>query len=327
MDRVTAGIIAVVALIIVIAGSIWYYFGLLALVRLILFTGFFGLAALSAIFSAVLIYARSKYLIPALISLVFSAYAAYQCYAWQHPYHVAVIAIGYILVFLAGLWWISEPDLSLYERLRGAHSLEKAGRFRAAARKYEKKADYTRAAECYLKAGLAESAAWCYEKAEKYEKAGEIYERLAVEKGDSYYWKEAYEMYRKAGENLKAAKCLERYAEDEPWFWEDVARIYEENGDEENARRAWMRALEYYRKEAEEDGVFWEDVAKIYEKMGDVERARDAMTKFAEYCENEAKNDPAWWKHVAEAYEHLGEKEKAENAMKRYSEYRSKTEG
>ncbi len=90
---------------------------------------------------------------------------------------------------------------------------------------------------------MEESAAWCYERAELFAKAAEIYEKLAAEKGDAYYWKEAYELYRKAGELRKAAECLEKYAEEEPWFWEDVAKIYEEAGDLESSRKAWQRLL------------------------------------------------------------------------------------
>ncbi len=322
MDRVTLTLAVALLIILGIAGYITHAFGAVMLLRVILFIGYLGLAAFSAFFTALLLYAKSRYFLPSFLSLLASGYAAYQCYTWQQPMHVAYITAAYIIIIAAGLWWISEPDLSIYERIRSPQALEKSGRYRAAARKYEKKQEYAKAAECYLQAGLQESAAWCYEKAEMYTKAAEIYEKLAEGKGDNFYWKEAYEMYKKAGETVKAAKCLERYAEDEPWFWEDVAKIYEESGDIENARRAWKEALEYYIKEAEEEGVFWEDVAKIYEKLGEEDKAREAMLKFAEYCENEARSNPAWWKHVAEAYETLGNSAKAKEALEKYNEYR-----
>lgn len=73
-----------------------------------------------------------------------------------------------------GFWWISEPDLSIYKRLRSAEQLEKGERYRAAARKYKKKGEFAKATECYLKAGFQESATWCYGKAEIYAKTAEI---------------------------------------------------------------------------------------------------------------------------------------------------------
>ncbi len=327
MDRLTAVLIAALLCVLGVVAAIIHFFGLWFLIRLILGLGFLGLAIVFAVIFGILLYARSfKYATLSALGLVTSAYAVYQCYVWRHPMHILYILIAYILVLAFGIWYISEPDLSVVERLKSAASLERAGNYRAAARKFEKKGDYLRAAECYLKAGMLESAAWCYERAEKYEKAAELYERLAREKGESYYWKEAYEFWKKAGDRVRAAKCLEEYAKEEQWYWEDVAKLYEEAGREDDARRAWERALEYYLKEAKEEGVFWEDVAKIYERLGLKEKAKEAWRRYAEYCEREAEKDPAWWKHVAEAYEMLGEKEKAEEARKRYEEYRRSRE-
>ncbi len=321
MDRLTAVFLAVIAGVLAVAVAIVHFFGIWFLIRLILGLGFLGLTLVFGVMFGILIYAKSfKYALLSSLGLVSSAYALYQCYTWQNPMHVLYIIAAYLLALVAGVWWISEPDLSVSERLRSATSLMKSGNYRAAARKFEKKGDYVKAAECYVKAGMLESAAWCYEKAEKFEKAAELYEKLAREKGESYYWKEAYEFYKKAGDKVKAAKCLEEYAKEEPWFWEDVAKLYEEIGMMEEAERAWRKALEYYVKEAKEEGVFWEDVAKIYEKLGDKERAKDAWRKFAEYCEKEAEKDPAWWKHVAEAYERLGDTNKVEEARRKYEE-------
>ncbi len=323
MDRLTAALVGIAGVILAVAVAIAHFFGIWFLIRLVLGLGFLGLTVMFAILLVVLLYARTfKYVpIPAL-GLISSAYALYQCYTWRHPIHVLYVIIAYAVVLVVGIWWISEPDMSLGERIRSAQSLERSGNYRAAARKYEKKGDYVKAAECYVKAGMLESAAWCYEKAEMFDKAAELYERLAREKGESYYWKEAYEFWKKAGNKLKAGKCLEEYAKEEPWYWEDVAKIYEEIGRKEEAERAWRRALEYYLKEAKEEGVFWEDVAKIYERLGEKEKAREAWFKYAEYCEREAKKDPAWWKHVAEAYEKLGDLKKVEEAKRRYDEYR-----
>ncbi len=52
----------------------------------------------------------------------------------------------------------------------------------------------------------------------------------------------------------------------------------------------------------------------IYAKLGEEDKAREAYRKFLEYCLKEAEEDRMWWKHVAEAYEMLGEKKKAEEA-------------
>ncbi len=148
MDRFTAFAVVCLAIIVLAAGGIAYFFSPLFLLRVILFLAYLGVAAISAIMVAVLIYAKSKYTIPSLVSLLASLYALYQCYTWENPMHVAYITLAYVLVLAFGLWWISEPDLSFYERLRGAEALEKAGRYRAAARKYEKAGNYMKAAEC-----------------------------------------------------------------------------------------------------------------------------------------------------------------------------------
>ncbi len=312
MDRLTAALVAAASIFIAAIAAITYYFGLLFLVRLIFGIGYALLSVVFAVLLGVLVYARSRYAALAVIGLASSTYAAYSCYTGD-LLSVAYITIAYIAAIAFGIWYISEPDLSIVERLRSAEGLERSGNHRAAARKYEKSGNYLKAAECYEKAGMLESAAWCYERAEMFERAAELYERLASEKGDTYYWREASEFYKKAGKLLKAAECLEKYAEDEPWFWEDVAKLYEEAGSDKSVE-AWRKALEYYTREAEEEGVFWEDVAKIYERLGESERAREAWKKYAEYCEREAEKDSSWWRHAAEAYEKLGMKEKAEEA-------------
>jgi len=243
MDRLTASIIALITAILAIAASIAYYFGIIFLVRLVVGLAFLSLTILFAIIFGVLIYAKSKYSILALLGLLTSSYAVYECYVWNNPLNIAYIIGLYIIAAILGLWWISEPDLSFSERLRTAKSLENSKNYRAAARKYEK--------------------------------AAELYEMLAKQKNESYYWKEAYEFWKKAENKRKAAECLERYAEDEPWYWEDVAKLWK-SIDKEKARNALQKTLEYYLKEAEEEGVFWEDVAKTYEELGEKEKAKEA---------------------------------------------------
>lgn len=324
MDKVTALFILGIVVLICIIFGIGYVFGIVFLIRLVFGIGYGLLTVIFAVLLGILIYAKSKYSIISAVAFLLSAYATYQCYVWNQPIHVALITAGYIIAALVGIWWISEPDLNLIERIRSAESLERAGRFKAAARKYEKKNDYVKAAECYIKSNLLESAAWCFERAEKYDDAAKIYEKLAGEKEDSYYWKEAYEMYKKANDKRNAARCLEEYAKEEPWYWEDVAKLYEEIGDTDKSKEAWKKSLDYYVNEAKEEGVFWEDVSKIYEKLGETEKSKEAMLKFIEYAKKEAEKDESWWKHVAESYEKLGMKSEAEEAWGRYREYRNR---
>ncbi|WP_087037990.1 tetratricopeptide repeat protein [Thermococcus litoralis] len=325
MDKLKLYLIGFLVAIIAIAAGIIYKWGFWMLVRIVLSLGFLGLTLMLGFFLALTLYAESwKYAGLLVIPTALSAYATYLSITWQKLKIVGGIIVLFVLGLAFGIWYISEPDLSLTDRFRSAESLERAGKYKAAARKYEKKGNYLKAAEMYEKLGWMESAAWAYEKAEKYKRAAEIYEQLYEKEKDTYYLKEAHEYWKKAGNMERAAKALERYAEEEPWFWEDVAKLYEELGNEEKAREAWEKALEYYKGEAQEEGVFWEDVGNIARKLGNEELAREAYQKFLEYCLKEAEEDPMWWKHVAEAYEYLGEKEKAEEARKKYEEYRQR---
>ena len=325
MDRLKAYIIGFVLVLLAIAGGIVWYGGWKLLLQVILVLGFLGVTLMLGFFTALTLYAESwKYGAVLAVFTAISAYGLYLSATWQKLKVVAGIIVLFIAIVAFGIWYISEPDLGLIDRFRPAEKLERMGKYKQAARKYEKAGNYVKAAEMYLKLGWLESAAWAYEKAEKYEKAAELYEKLYEKEKDTYYLKEAHEYWKKAGDMERAAKALERYAEEEPWFWEDVAKLYEELGNEEKAKEAWKKALEYYRKEAEEEGVFYEDVGNIARKLGMEELAREAYGKFLEYCLKEAEEDPMWWKHVAEAYEYLGEKEKAEEAKRRYEEYRQR---
>ncbi len=325
MDRIKAYLIGFLIAVIAIAAGVVWYGGWKLLLQVILTLGFLGVTLMLLFFTGLTLYAESwKYGIILAIFTVISGYGLYLSIKWRNLYHILAIIIFFVAVLAFGIWYISEPDLSISDRFRSAGSLESAGKYKAAARKYEKAGNYLKAAEMYEKLGWMESAAWAYEKAKKYEKAAEIYEQLYEKENDTYYLKEAHEYWKKAGNMDRAAKALERYAEEEPWFWEDVAKLYEELRNEEKTKEAWEKALEYYQREAEEEGVFWEDVGNIARKLGREELAREAYKKFLEYCLKEAEEDPMWWKHVAEAYEYLGEKEKAEEAKKKYEEYRQK---
>ncbi len=324
MDRMTAAIAIFIITILTFIGAVIYIFSFVALLKIVFGMAFLGTLLVFGMFSAITAYAKSyRFLLIFVGAMLLSGYGLYSVYVWN-PAGIATVIGTFVLAFLIFVWYISEPDLSIAERFSTPESLMKNGNFRAAGRKFEKKGDYTRAAEAYIKAEMLESAAWAYEKAEKYREAAEVYEMLAEKHGDAYYWKEAYEFYKKAGDLRKAAECLEKYAMDEPWFWEDVAEIYEQIGDERKMMKALECALEYYKKEAEEEGVFWEDVAKLYRKLGKDELSEGAWVNFARYCEAEAENDPAWYRHVAEAYEELGLHERAAEAKKKYEEYRAK---
>ncbi|ASJ03650.1 GlcNAc transferase [Thermococcus profundus] len=325
MDKLKAYLIGFLIAVIAIAAGIVWYGGWKLLLQVILVLGFLGVTLMLLFFTGLTFYAESwKYGAILAVFTVISGYGLYLSWVWKNLEVVAGIIVFFIAVVAFGIWYISEPDLGLVDRFKSAESLEKAGKYKQAARKYEKAGNYLKAAEMYLKLGWMESAAWAYEKAGEYAKAAEIYEQLYEKEKDTYYLKEAHEYWKKAGDMERAAKALERYAEEEPWFWEDVAKLYEELGNEEKAREAWEKSLEYYKGEAQEEGVFWEDVGNIARKLGMEDLAREAYQKFLEYCLKEAEEDPMWWKHVAEAYEYLGEKEKAEEARKKYEEYRQK---
>jgi len=325
MDRVRVYVSGFIAVVLAVAGLIVWKFGFWMLVRLILSLGFLGVTLMLVFFLALTVYAESwKYALYLLVPAVLSGYATYLSITWQRLEIVGGIIALFALGLIGFVWYISEPELGLTDRFRSAERLEREGKYRAAARKYEKRGDYRRAAEMYLKLGWLESAAWAYEKAEEFGKAAELYERLYERESDVYYLKEAHELWKKADNVEKAAECLEKYAEEEPWFWEDVAKMYEELGNRDRARDAWQRALEYYVNEAREEGVFWEDVGSIYARLGEENKAREAYRKFLEYCLKEAEEDGMWWKHVAETYETLGEMEEARKAWERYESYRMK---
>ncbi|NJF25699.1 lipopolysaccharide assembly protein LapB [Thermococcus sp. Bubb.Bath] len=325
MDKLKVYILTFVLVLLGIAGGIVWAWGWTGLLRVVLLLSFLVLTLGLLFFTALTLYAESwKYGIILGVLTAISGYALYLSWVWKGLWVIGGIIIFFLALFAFGIWYISEPDLGLIDRFKSAKSLEKAGKYKQAARKYEKAGDYLKAAEMYIKLGWLESAAWAYEKAGKYSNAAEIYEQLYEKEKDTYYLKEAHEYWKKAGDMERAAKALERYAEEEPWFWEDVAKLYEELGNEEKVREAWEKALEYYKGEAQEEGVFWEDVGNIARKLGMEELAREAYGKFLEYCLEEAEEDPMWWKHVAEAYDYLGENEKAEEAREKYEEYRAK---
>ncbi len=269
MNRLKAYSTGFAALVLAVAGLIVWKFGFWMLARLILSLGFLGLTLMLVFFLALTVYAESwKYALYLLIPAVLSGYATYLSITWQRPEIIGGIIALFVFGLIGFVWYITEPELGLIDRFRSAESLEREGNYRAAARKYEKKGNYKKAREMYEKLEWLESSAWAYEKAGEYERAAELYEILAKKQEDTYYWKEAHELWKKTGNMGKAAECLEKYAREEPWFWEDVAKMYEELGNRDRARDAWLKALEYYREEAKEEGVFWEDVWKYLRKAG-----------------------------------------------------------
>jgi len=323
LNKLKVIVAGVLATILVAALLIVHIYGLETFVRIILGIGFLGLTLFFGFFLAIAVYAESwrpaAYL---LIPVVLSAYSTSLCVTWHKLELIGGIIALFVLGLVGFVWYVSEPVLGLVDRFKSAESLEREGKYEAAARKFEKRGDFKNAAEMYLKLGWFESAAWAYGKAGDFGKSAELYEKLYEQEGDSYYLKEAREFWRKKGDVKRVARCFEKYAEEEPWFWEDVAEMYEELNNQEKARESWKRALEYYLGEAKEEGVFWDDVGKIYEKLGKHKASREAYNRFLEYCLNEAERDSMWWKHVAETYEVLGEHEKAEKAWDIYERYR-----
>ncbi len=318
------------ALIIAIALGIAYQWGPYTLLRVVAVLFFLGVTLGLLGIGFLSLYAENvKYALFSIIPAIITGYTTYLSYMWQRTMLIGLVFALIVLGVLFGIWWISEPNLSLLERLKSPDSLRDDENYRAAARKYEKNEDYESAAECYVELDQMESAAWAYEKAEDYESAAESYEE--VEDEDPYHWKESYENWKKADNKLKAAESLEKYAEEEPWYWEDVAELWdeiEEDNDidaDRRAKKAWRNMIGYYEDESDEEGVFWEDVAKGYEKLGQEDDAQEAWKNFAEYCEDQADKDGSWWKHVAEAHE-LGNKDKAMEAKEKYEEFEESIE-
>ncbi|RLG58690.1 MAG: GlcNAc transferase [Candidatus Hydrothermarchaeota archaeon] len=267
------------------------------MLRIILMLGFVGAILLSGFFTFVCLYARNLKLSGySLVYLIPSILGAYFTWSWNLRYVAYVIGFLIVATIYAFLK-ITEPELGIFERFLSPESLEKRGKLYHAARKYEKRKDYVKAAKAYIKANAIESAAWAYEKAKLFQKAAECYEKLGE-------YKDASEAWKKAGDLRKAAEALEKLAEEEEWYLEDAAKLWE-SVDKEKAKRAWRRVAEYYEKEAKEEGVFYEDAAKAYEKIGEIEKAKECYEKFIEYCKEQAKEDEAWLKYVEETKEKI----------------------
>ncbi|MBC7090506.1 MAG: GlcNAc transferase [Nitrososphaeria archaeon] len=311
-----------------LVGLIIWQFGFRILFQLILSITFIGLTAMLGLFFIVAVIAKHwKISLLLILPLILSIYSTYLCLEWKNLEFVSGTIIVFVVSILFVGWYLSEPNIRLIDRFKSAEKLEKEGKYLAAAKKYEKEKDFKNAARMYEIKGLLENAAWSYEKAMLYEKVAEIYEQLYKKENDTYYLREAYDFWRKAGDIIKAVKCLEKFANEEPWFWEDVAKIYEEINDKEKAKSAWLNALKYYLNEVQKEGVFWEDIAKIYEKLDNKDEAINAYKKFLDYCLQLVEEDGMWWKHIAETYEILGYKDYAKKAWQMYITYKDSVIG
>ncbi len=291
---------------------VYNYFGVKGIIRLILGGIFISLAAASVFFLAVSIYARNlKYSLLSLYYLLLACFPIYSLIVWKNFLKfllipVLLLIISTIIIYLK----LSEPEFGIIERFYSPERLEKKGKLYLAARKYEEKKNYEKAAELYLKSGYIESAAYVYEEAGKYKEAAELFEKIYEKEKDDYYLRRAAELYEKAGLYHKAARCYEILGNEEGYFLEDAAKLYEKAGLKDKAREIWKKVAEYYLKEAQEEPVFYEDVAIAYEKIGDKDKAREYYLKFAEYCIKEAEKDPNWLKYAKEVYEKLNMKDK-----------------
>jgi len=106
---------------------------------------------------------------------------------------------------------------------------------------YEKAGRFHEAAEIYSIAGLRNLAAQCYEKAGDYESAADQYQALAERENKVYFWKKAYENYKKGGNTIKAIECLWEYAKGNPECQRNLVQLCSEL--EKEVLKIWERTM------------------------------------------------------------------------------------
>ncbi len=277
---------------------------MLLILKIILFLGYLIATSGFLFVGALAIWAKNfKIGIPLLILGLISGYGIYAVYIW-YVQAIWVITAFFIVIGVLFIWYIAEPNLNIFERFLSPEALIKRGKKEKAAYKYQKMKKYKEAGELYEEMGMLESALWAYEEAEIWEKVAYLAEEVGRKEEDGdYYIRKAREIYKdKLSNYKKAAELTEVIAKDEGWYWREAAELYEKAGNSEKARECIEKSLEYYQKEAEEDGVFYDDVAEDYKKLGNIEKAKDAYMKYIEYCKEQSKDDQGWLRHVAEGY-------------------------
>lgn len=277
---------------------------MLIVFKVILFIAYVFLTSGFLLFGALALWARNLKLgIPFIFFGIVSGYTLYAVYMWnvQVVLWMSFFFVGMGVLFI---WYIMEPNLTILERFLSPEALIKKGKKEKAAFKYQKEKKYKKAAELYEEMGLFESAVWAYEEAKIWDKVATIAEEIGKkDKDNDYYIRKAREIYRdKLSNYIKAAELTEIIAKDEGWYWREAAELYEKAGNPDKAKECIEKSLEYYKKEAEEDGVFYDDVAKEYEKLGNLEYAKEAYLNYVEYCKKQAEDDKGWLRHVAEGY-------------------------
>ena len=270
--------------------------------------------------------------IPLLTLGILALVEAYEAIAYSSPTLFWILFILFLLLGIRLYLYIEEPDLSITDWFKSPEKLLKEGKKDKAAIKLKRAKRWFEAGKLYEELGWLSSSIVCYEEAERWEEVARLYELLAEkEEHKDYYLRKAKEIYEEKLKNPhKVAEVLEKLAEIEEWFWDDVAKAWEKCRNFDKAREAWEKALNVARRRAvEEDGVFWGDVAEICERLGKTEEAIEAYKKFVEFCmEMEEKEGKGWIRHVAEGYFALYRltkneeyKAKAEEAMVKLKEF------
>ncbi len=262
---------------------------------------------------------------------------AYEAAVLHHPAWFVLLTIFFVCLVVAGLLYVTEPELGVIDRFKSPERLLEEGKKEKAALKLRKAKRYAEAAKLYEELGWDSSALFCYEEAGNWEKVAELSLKLAEKETDDYYLRKAREIFEKNLNDLKrAAEVVERLAQNEGWYWEDAAELWGKVGDSQRLGEARNRMLEYYLAEAkkEDGGVFWCDVAGVYEDLGETDKAVEAYREFLSYVEKmeEEERGRGWVRHEVETYYAIyrltGEEEaktKGDDALERYKAYLEET--
>ncbi len=262
---------------------------------------------------------------------------AYEAALLHHPTWFVLLTIFFVCLVVAGLLYITEPELGIVDRFKSPETLLREGKKEKAALKLRKAKKYHEAAKLYEELGWDSSALFCYEEAGDWEKVAELCLKLAEKETDDYYLRKARDIFEKTLKDLqRAVEVVERLAKEEGWYWEDAAELWEKIGNEERLLNARKNMLNYYLEEAkkEDGGVFWCDVAGVYEDLGEKENAVEAYREFLAYAEKmeQEERGRGWIRHIAEThyaiYRLTGdeeEKKKGDNALERYKKYLEET--
>ncbi len=258
---------------------------------------------------------------------------SYESFTMASPFLFWLILIFFILLAVAAVLYVTEPDLGIIDRFKSPQKLLKEGKKEKAAIKFKRCGAYRDAAKVYEELGWFASAALCYEEAEEWDNVAQLYLQMGEKEGEDgeYYLRKAREIFEeKLQDFVRAANVLEKLALLEGWYWEDAAKNWEKVGDTEGTRRCWEKALEYYRERVKEDDrVFLSDVADILERLGRNDEAVEVYKEFLAYCrEMVEKEEKGWLRHVVETLYAMARitgdeefKEEGDKALEEYKKY------